>query len=125
MADDLEPKKLSRRQFKAAVTRHSNKLERLIAERSTDLVKAESEKLRAAFGKFEAAHEVYHSLLENIDELEASDEYFFEVERNYTKMIKTIGLILLNQNNLLNWSNITKLNSLTPHPSLCSLKCWS
>ena len=90
MADELDAKKLSRRQYKAAVTRQVNKLDRLLSERNTASVKEHYDCLKATFEKFESSHEVYHSLLEQIEDVEASDEYFFDVQRNYSEAMSKV-----------------------------------
>ena len=75
---DIEREKLVRRQQKAAVTRIRNKLTRLIAEEDEPNVRQYNEKLKESFDKFEEAHERYHSLLENEDDIDERLCNFFE-----------------------------------------------
>ena len=71
------------------MTRIHNKLTRLIAEEDEPSFRQHIEKLKEPFDKFETAHERYHSLLENEDDVDESDKYFFEVEKDYITSLST------------------------------------
>ena len=84
------PEQLSieRRQWKAAVSRHINTLRRHIAEEDAKAVEERLDKLKQSFGSLESAHEAYHALLETEEDVGASDNYFYEIENNYTAAFK-------------------------------------
>ena len=83
VAQRQEDTKKSRTGRKAAVTRQSNKVIQVIAERKTEAVKNELETLKEKFKNFEQAHESYHELLETETAIEESDNYFFAVQKDY------------------------------------------
>ena len=83
--DDLLKK---RRQWKAAVTRHCNSMDRHLAERNEERVRTRLDQLKNSFTSFEEAHEAYHTLLENDDQVDISDTYFFDQEKLYTEAVR-------------------------------------
>ena len=77
-----------RRQRKAGLTWQLGKLHRLIVEEDRDAVREKLVQLRAAFTEFEAAHDTYHDTLEAEGDIDASEFWFSEVERDYISEVK-------------------------------------
>ena len=80
--------KADRGRRKGIVTRALKKLRRVITEGDAALVRGQLEKLKAAFDNFESSHDRYNELLKDGDEIDASDEYFYEVEDEYVDAVK-------------------------------------
>ena len=72
----MEQAKLVRRQRKAVITRHLGNLEIFVAEEDVEEVVRKLEQLSASFKDFEAAYDVYHVQL---DEIEDGDKWFQDV----------------------------------------------
>jgi len=86
---DIEESKVQRRQRKGVVTRHVNSIARYIAEEETADVKSTIEKVKEAFKNFTSAHTRYHNFLTDEKDIEDSDNYFYEVQNDYIKCLKT------------------------------------
>lgn len=80
MADEL---KRQRGTKKAVVTRFIGSIDRFIAEKKIPKVQEYYDKLMNAFENFADQHEKYHEMIENEDEVEASDKYFLEFQKEY------------------------------------------
>ena len=64
----------ARRAAKGALTRQLNTIRRLIAEEESELVKSAIDTLRDKFNDFCKAHERYHALFEEDDDLESVND---------------------------------------------------
>ena len=89
MADeDINSCKASRKALKGVLTKEIGTAERLIAEEETDLVKAQLEVVKEKFKNFEAGHDKYHALVQDENEIDASEAYFADVLKNYITSFK-------------------------------------
>ena len=75
--------KRSRSAQKGALTRAYGDLIVLIAEEDYDAVVSERLRLKTLYLRFKESHSNYHETLEDEDEIQRSDEYFFEVQKLY------------------------------------------
>ena len=87
-AEDVGKLTLSRKQFKASVTKRANKLEQFIVEEDKERLASELEALKETFSKFEAVHERVQEAIANIDEREEDDKYFYTVQATYINIVK-------------------------------------
>ena len=78
-----------RKAQKSALTRDINSVHRYMAEEKYDDVTSFLSRIEKKFSDFEAAHNAYHDALTVEAEIDASDEYFFEVQKNYVDALKT------------------------------------
>ena len=84
--EDVGKLTLSRRQYKAAVTKRVNKIEQFIVENDKEKLLVELDALKETFRNFERVHDRIHSVQEtlvNIDEMEEDDKYFYNVQATY------------------------------------------
>ena len=94
----MEQAKVTRRQRKAAITRHLGTLDRLIAEEEIKQVKDRLEKISVAFLRFETSHDEYNELLKDADDgIEASDRWFHDVQNVYVNGVKSARAWLRSQ----------------------------
>ena len=84
MADEM---KLQRRNWKSSVTRQRNLISQYMAEEDAGKVKQAAEQLKAAFQNFTAAHEKYHETLKGEDDLDQSEQYFIDVQKDYIQSL--------------------------------------
>ena len=75
--------KRSRSAQKGALTRAYGDMIVLIAEEDYDAVVCERLRLKTLYLRFKESHSNYHETLEDEDEIQRSDEYFFEVQKLY------------------------------------------
>ena len=80
--------KVERGNKRGLVTRYMNKLTRYAVEEDEVAIKETMDKLRNAFVDFENFHIRYHSRLEEPEEIEQSDNYFFQAEQEYINSLK-------------------------------------
>ena len=84
----MEAVKTLRANRKGAITKHLSALKRLIAERDAPLVTERLKKLKGAFLSFEEAHDEFHALLTEPAHVADSDQYFLDVEHEYTEGVE-------------------------------------
>jgi hypothetical protein len=85
-----EEDKVSRRQRKASLTRAIHDVEQFMVEEDTEKVQASEQLIKERFKNFGEAHKKYHAALENDDEIETSDNYYFDVQNSYVNALKSI-----------------------------------
>ena len=73
---------------KGIFTRCVNKLNRHIVEEDESAVLETMEKMRNAFRDFESLHNRYHGSLQEAEEIDDSDKYFFQAEKEYVSSLK-------------------------------------
>ena len=74
--------KTARKNNKSTLTREINQIKRYMAEEEKDEVTNGLARLKQKFKDFEAAHQDYHAMLEDDNDIDTSDNYFFEVQDN-------------------------------------------
>ena len=79
--------KLVRGQKKGIVTKAIGAVYRYMAEEDNEEVISRLRKLKDSFDIFEKAHDSYHNMLDNPDEVELSDTYFITAQDEYTKVL--------------------------------------
>ena len=80
--------KAIRKQRKAAVTRELNNITRFIAEEDIDEVKSREQKLKDTFKRFELSHDAYHETLQDENEIDQSEQYYYDAQNVYIRAIK-------------------------------------
>ena len=85
-----EALKATRRTAKGNLTREITHLNRFIAEEKKDLVVERLDKIQEKFADFQTCHDEYHATLkeEDIEDIEESDSYFFQVQLGYIEALK-------------------------------------
>ena len=83
MAEELKHRKTA----KSNTTKEINSLRRFIAEEDKEEVEKGVEKLKQKFKEFEEKHNAYHATLSVDNEMDESDNYFFEVQDKYIEAI--------------------------------------
>ncbi|XP_076065162.1 uncharacterized protein LOC143039190 [Oratosquilla oratoria] len=84
----MEQAKVVRRESKAAVTRHLGALCRLIAEENVAGIADKLDRVRTFFTEFESSYDAYQAFLgDDEDELEASEAWYKEAEKEYIKVV--------------------------------------
>ena len=87
---DAQPDlKVVRRQWKAAVTRHLNTLQRHIAEGDVEQVRDRLNKVKITFSELESAHEAFQQTLTTDAEFDQSESWFADAQRSYISSIKS------------------------------------
>ena len=87
---DAQPDlKVVRRQWKAAVTRHLNTLQRHIAEGDVEQVRDRLNKVKVTFSELESAHEAFQQTLTTDAEFDQSESWFPDAQRSYISSIKS------------------------------------
>ena len=94
MGDEEKTKQIQeldvrRRQQKAAITRFVNALTQHIAEEDINCVQEGLAKLTSSFRKLEDIQDRYNEMLDSADDIETSDNYFFDVQTKYINSLKT------------------------------------
>ena len=84
---DLSDLTKRRSAAKGRVTRKLNELSRLVAEDEKEAAFLCIDSAKLAFGAFITAHEAYHGLLSEEEDIAASDLYFDEIEQSYTERL--------------------------------------
>ena len=83
----MEAAKNSRRQRKAAVTRHLGDLQRHLAENDSTAVEGKLQQLKGTFVEFQRTHDTYHELIiqggATDAEVEGSDTWYEAVQERY------------------------------------------
>ena len=79
----LKDARVSRRQWKSAITRHLGNLRKHIAEEDADSLQNRLGVIKNSYVQFEAAHDDYHQMLEDEDKIAESDTWYDEVEQSY------------------------------------------
>ena len=74
---------VTRRQRKAAITRHLGSLSRHIAEGKTKLIHERLDKMQASFTEFEQINDAYLATLTEESDLDESEAWFAEIEGRY------------------------------------------
>jgi hypothetical protein len=105
-----------RKQRKAAVTRELGNISRFIAEEDIDEVKSREQKLKDTFKRFELSHDAYHETLEDENEIDESEQYYYEAQNVYIKAIKDMKAWLRanDSENLDRTANSEILNTTSP-----------
>ena len=85
---------MTRRRRKGAVTRLRGQINRLISEEDPEGVDSKLAQIKQTFTEFEGAHVAYHDLLQDEEEIEASEEWFAAVEHDYIVCVKSAKLWL-------------------------------
>ena len=80
--------KMTRRQFKSAVTKKINKIEEHLAEDDKSNLAKETEALKKVFTDFEDIHNRVFSMIGDLDQQDVGDKYFFDVQDGYIKAMK-------------------------------------
>ena len=86
-AQAIAKEKKTRGVRKSVLTKALNAIQRHMANEELQLVKDKLEDLKSVFAKFEEAHNVYHDLLKDDNEIDVSDNYFLAAETNYTDVV--------------------------------------
>ena len=87
---DAQPDlKVVRRQWKAAVTRHLNTLQRHIAEGDVEQVRDRLNKVKVTFNELEYAHEAFQQTFTTDAEFDQSESWFADAQRSYISSIKS------------------------------------
>ena len=87
-AEDMAKLTLSRRQYKASVTKRTNKIDQFMAENEKDKVLAEVAALKETFSNFETVHDRIQENIPSIDDREEDDKYFYDVQASYINVVK-------------------------------------
>ncbi|XP_013402058.1 uncharacterized protein LOC106167743 [Lingula anatina] len=83
--------KADRTKVKRAVTKQVNALRQLAAEDIEDEeIKRQTDKLKEIFREFVTVHESYTNSLKEEDEIEESEEYFVNVQRDYIEILNVV-----------------------------------
>jgi hypothetical protein len=87
-AAELAALKKKRGQAKGVVTRHRNNLNQYVVEELPGDAKETLQKLQEAFRNFTKVHDSYHGNLQDDDDIETSDSYFAEAQKEYVETFK-------------------------------------
>ena len=89
---DAQPDlKVVRRQWKAAITRHLNTLQRHIAEGDVEQVRDRLNKVKVTFSELEYAHEAFQQTLTTDAEFDQSESWFADAQRSYISSINPLN----------------------------------
>ena len=88
--DVLHRAKIVRRTRKSAVTRLLGTIDRHILDNDVQSVTESLEIVKQRFENLEEAHDAYHAMLTNDDEIENSEEWFISAQRDYVKSVASI-----------------------------------
>ena len=92
--------RVSRRQRKAAVTRLLGSIDASVVENNTGAVKQKLEQIKVTFSNLEAAHDAYHAMLVDDDDIAESEEWFISAQRNYVQSVKSFNQWLESRSNV-------------------------
>lgn len=85
MAEQLKQERSTKKRL---LTRAINDIQRCVTEEDSDEVTARLAVLKAKFRDFETAHDNYHCTLVDEDELDTSDQYYYDVQNGYVATVK-------------------------------------
>lgn len=88
-SEDIQVTRAQRGNKKGLVTRFINNLSRYVVEEDDSAVKETLEKMKTLFKDFEDIHIRYHDQLRDENEIDISDDYFFQAEQAYINAFKS------------------------------------
>ena len=86
--EEISKIKMTCRQFKSAVTKKINKIEPHLAEDGKRNLAKETETLKNVFTDFEDIHNRVFSMIEDLDQQDVEDKYFYDVQDGYINAMK-------------------------------------
>ena len=84
---DMDKARISRRNWKGAVTRHLGNLERHMADDDVEALSDRLQKIKVTYEQFEVAHYMYHDMLKDDKDYDESELWFDKVRQNYIQQV--------------------------------------
>jgi hypothetical protein len=93
-ADDTSTMSADRTNAKRALTKEVNFTRQCIAEGLIDQLEGRIKSLKYCFQRFSEAHYVYHDTLDDDQDIDTSDGYFYKEQDSYIKILEQVNSVL-------------------------------